>query len=370
MSTGIRTISMERAHVSGTTIESITVDLVNTPPQPPYVWRAGLPGSEPATVSARVTIATRDGHVGRASAARGVIVKDLVDRRIRDELVGRDAVQREFLWQRMWEVDRIEEFPIYMIGIIDTALWDLYGQITGRPVHELAGGFRQSLPAYASTVTYSSVEEYLDIADQCMERGFAAIKLHAWGDARRDARLAERLREHVGDDVALMYDGSAGFDLPDAVYVGRALQGAGFAWYEEPMREFSITAYRWLSQRVDVPLLVGETSEGAHYNMADFIASGCATYVRTSAALKGGITGALRIAHLAESFGLRAEVHGMGAVNRQLCMAIPNTTYYESLVWGNPISTDPAVNEQGMIVASTTPGVEYDDAGTGPSSTR
>ena len=51
------------------------------------------------------------------------------------------------------------------------------------------------------------------------------------------------LREHVGDDVPLMYDGSAGFDLPDAMYVGRALTRAGYLWYEEPMREYSITAY-------------------------------------------------------------------------------------------------------------------------------
>ena len=76
------------------------------------------------------------------------------------------------------------------------------------------------------------------------------------------------------------------------------------------MREFSVTAYRWLAERVDVPLLVGETSDGSHLNTADFIASGCATYVRTSANHRGGMTGAMRIAHLADSFRLRAEVHG------------------------------------------------------------
>ena len=58
------------------------------------------------------------------------------------------------------------------------------------------------------------------------------------------------------------------------------------------MREFNVTAYRWLSERVEVPLLVGETSDGSHLNTADFIASGCATYVRTSANHRGGITGA------------------------------------------------------------------------------
>jgi L-alanine-DL-glutamate epimerase-like enolase superfamily enzyme len=227
----------------------------------------------------------------------------------------------------------------------------------------LLGTYRTSLPAYASTVTYGSVEEYLDVADQCLERGFSAIKLHAWGDAVRDARLCQRLREHVGDDVELMYDGSAGFDLPDAIRLGRVLTELGFRWYEEPMREFNITSHRWLAERVGVPLLVGETSDGAHFNTADFIQAGTATYVRTSSGLKGGITGAMRIAHLAESFGLRAEVHGMGIPNQHLCMAIPNTTYYEALVWGNPIITDPAVGKDGLIRAAVDPGLSATQAG-------
>lgn len=160
-----------------------------------------------------------------------------------------------------------------------------------------------------------------------------------------------------------MYDGSAGFDLADAVYVGRALAEADYTWYEEPMREFSVTSYRWLAERVTVPLLVGETSDGAHLNMADFISAGAAGYVRTSAQYKGGITGALRIAHLADSFQLRSEVHGPGLVNAHLCMAIPNTSYYESLVYTNPVVREPAVGPDGMLRAPTQPGIGYGQPG-------
>ena len=157
-----------------------------------------------------------------------------------------------------------------------------------------------------------------------------------------------------------MYDGSAGFDLPDAVYLGHALADAGYFWYEEPMREFSVTAYKWLSQ--GGPLLVAETSDGAHTNTADFIASGCATFVRTSPGLKAGITGAMRIAHTADSFRLRAEVAGGGPVNVHLCMAISNSTYYESLVTSNPVVPDPSVDRRGMVTAPSAPGIGYSEA--------
>jgi len=244
--------------------------------------------------------------------------------------------------------------------LVDTALWDLGAKQAGLPLYHLLGGYRTSLPAYASTVTFASLEEYLDVADQCLALGYPALKLHAWGDARRDAQLCQTLRAHVGESVPLMYDGSAGFDLADAIYLGHAVAEADYLWYEEPMREFSITAHKQLAAAVRVPLLVAETSDGAHMNVADFIAAGCATFVRTEATFKGGITGGMRIAHLADAFHLRAEVHGGGLVNIHLCMAIANTTYYESLVTSNPVVRESVVDAQGLVHAPTAPGIGFE----------
>ena len=347
-------------------ITAVDVDLHQAPGPPPFRWRDGLPGSEPAHVAGVLRITTDDGFVGEAHVRRGVITQDLVNRRIRAELVGADPLMREHLWHRLWELDRVEEFPIYVLGLVDIALWDLAGKTAGLPVWRLLGGARTKIPAYASTVTYDSVEEYLDVADQCLAAGYPAIKLHAWGDVRRDAELCQRLRDHVGDAVPLMYDGSAGFDLADAIYLGHALSDAGYLWYEEPMREFNITAHRRLAEKVRVPLMVAETSDGAHMNTADFLAAGCATFVRTSAALKAGVTGAMRIAHLADAFHVRAEVHGPSIVHQHLCMSIKNTTYYEAIVHSNPIHSPPEVDAEGMVAAPTSPGFGYADAEVSP----
>ena len=344
-------------------IAAVDVDLIPLPAvSPPFIWRRGLRGSAPARTTAVLRITTDDGAVGEAYHEwSGAMLDDIVDRILREELVGERADRREWLWHRLWELDRTEEFPIWLIGIVDVALWDLEGRVLGVPVHRLLGTYRDSIPAYASTTTFSTIEEYLDVADQCLELGYPAIKLHGWGDHKADAVLCQRLRDHVGPDVELMYDGSAAFDLPSAVYLGDALSEAKYLWYEEPMREFNVTAYRWLSERVDVPLLVGETSDGSHLNTADFIASGCATYVRTSANHRGGMTGAMRIAHLADSFRLRAEVHGPTEPAVHLCMAIPNCTYYESLVVSNPATRETRVGRDGFVRAPTEPGIALPD---------
>jgi L-alanine-DL-glutamate epimerase-like enolase superfamily enzyme len=344
-------------------ITAVDVVRVQVPAvEPAFVWRDGLPGSEPATEGAWLLIRTDEGVTGLSFAPRGVVVEDYVNRRLRTELIGQDPLAREHLWHRVWEMDRIERFPVAVQGIVDVALWDLAAKSVDLPLYKLLGSARESVPAYASTVTFATTEAFLDVADQCLELGYPAIKLHAWGDARRDAALCLALRDHVGPDVPLMYDGSAGFDLMDAVYVGKALGDAGYLWYEEPMKEFSVTAYKWLGERVDVPLLVAEVAEGVHMNTADFIASGCASGVRTDAELRGGITGAMRVAHLADSFLLRAEVHGSGIVSRHLCMAINNNSYYEALIESTTVADCRPEVVQGVLHAPTLPGVGYEEA--------
>lgn len=335
-----------------THVESYSVPIWGV--SPPFAWRRGLLGAPPDGEGAVLRICTAGGAEGVALAPRrgaGTILGDVVNRFLRNELVGSDALQREWLWHRLWELDRTEELPLYILGLVDTALWDLAGRVANQPTWQLLGGFRRAIPAYASTVTFATLEEYLDVCTQCLELGYPAIKLHAWGDARADARLCLAVREHVGADVPLMYDGSAGFDLPDAVYLGDALADAGYLWYEEPIREFSVTAYKWLGERVRVPLCVAETSDGAHMNTADFIVSGAVSFVRTGTDLRGGITGAMRTAHLADAFQLRAEVHGMGNYSQHLCMAIPNTTYYESLVTSTEVTREAVVDQHGFVHA-------------------
>ncbi len=299
---------------------------VEAPVAHEFVWRVGLPGSGTTTETTWLRLLTDDCVEGWSTIPRGAIAVDLVRRRLRDALIGQDPLQKEFLWHRIWEIDRIEEFPIYALGAANVAVWDITAKAADLPLYQLLGGYRDKIAAYASTVTFASQD----------------------------------LRRHVGDEIALMYDGSAGFNPYDALYLGRALEDAGYLWYEEPMREFSLGAYRRLCDDLDIPVLAAETSDGAHHNVADFILHGAADMVRTSVHYKGGITGAMRIAHLADAFQMTAEVHGGGPANLQVCLAVRNTTFYESLVTANPIVVEPGIDRDGFIHAPTLPGVGFD----------
>jgi L-alanine-DL-glutamate epimerase-like enolase superfamily enzyme len=311
--------------------------LPSTARPPRFRWRTGLAGdgdgtpSGESTYHAIVKLETDEGIAGVAHAGRGYAVADIVRRRFKS-LIGLDPLLTEQLWHRIWELDRSEEFQVHMLGLVDIACWDIKSRKANLPLYKLLGGFEAKVPAYASTVTWNRMDEYERYIKESRDVGFKAFKLHAWGDAKADAQLCRNLRKWVGDDADLMFDGSAGWDYTTSLWFGRVLEDVNFLWYEEPMREFDIPSYAELCRALDIPILAAETSDGVHWNGATWIQYRALDMIRTSAGFKGGVTGAMKVAHLAESFGMRAQVHGMGYANLHICAAIPNNDYYEQLV--------------------------------------
>ena len=51
--------------------------------------------------------------------------------------------------------------------------------------------------------------------------------------------------------------------------------------------------------------------------------------MRTGTYEDGGITGAMKVAHASEGFGLDVEFHGGGLAHRHCIAAVRNTNYYE-----------------------------------------
>jgi L-alanine-DL-glutamate epimerase-like enolase superfamily enzyme len=339
-------------------------------PPVPFRWRAGLPGSGDGTPlnqrpkSAILRMDTDEGIIGVTKLGDGEAVASLTRRRLKT-LFGQDPMMTEKLWTMIWEIDRVEEMNMAHLGIVDLLAWDIKSKKAGLPVYQMIGGNDPKVQVYASTVTWNTMDEYDRHIKECIDEGFTAFKLHAWGDATEDARLCRNLRKWAGDDAILMFDGSAGWDLTTSLSFGRALEDLNFYWYEEPMREFNITTYRKLCQGLKIPVLAAETSDGAHWNAATWIDNDALDMMRTSTFYKGGITGALKIAHLAEAHSIKAQVHGMGLPNAQLCAAIPNNDFYEQLVYSSDhIKSLKARAElpitAGFITVPDTPGLGFD----------
>lgn len=350
-------------------ITGFTAWVLEADPGPAFIWRDGLPGSHGDIPNggrprkAVVRMETDAGLSGVVEFNRGDGVIDLVRRRFH-HFIGENPLLTERMWHLVWEVDRVEEINMRLLGALDMLCWDVKSQAAGMPVYQMLGGHDRVVPAYASTVTWPTLAEYERHIKHCMDIGFTAFKLHAWGDVKRDIDLSRHLRRWTGPDADLMFDGSAGWDYVDALKVGKALQDEGFLWYEEPMREFYLGAYTKLCEKLDIPVLAAETSDGVHFNMATWIETRALDMTRVSSFYKGGFTGAMKVAHMSESFGMRCQVHGMGLENAQICAAISNNDYYEQLVMNTEQidglkNLGPLAIVDGNLTVSDEPGIGY-----------
>ena len=253
-------------------------------------------------------------------------------------LLGKDPLMREALFNDIKRAQRITNNADY--GPADIALWDIAGKMVGLPIYQLLGGYRTDLPCYASTDHgddlpggLNSPEGYADFAEQCLELGYPAFKLHVWGEPpfRRDVELVHAVGRRVGDRMDLMLDGSCAYrTFHDALTVGRALDDESFMWYEDPYSDGGISAqgHRKLRELLKTPLLMTEMVRGLEPKV-DVIVSGATDFLRADLGKDGGITGVMKIAHVPEGFGLDAEIHGCGPAERHCMAAIRNTNYYE-----------------------------------------
>ena len=351
-------------------ITGFTAWLVEHEPGPKFIWRDGIPGSHgdiphgSKPRKAVIRMETDSGLEGVIELGRGDAVIDLVRRRFH-EFIGENPLLTERMWRLVWEIDRIEELPMRMLGVVDMLCWDIKSKHAGMPIYQMLGGDDRVVPAYASTVTWPTMDEFERYIKLSRDVGFKAFKLHAWGGpVKRDIELCKNLRKWVGDDADLMFDGSAGWDYVNALEFGKAIQDLGFLWYEEPMREFHLGSYAKLCDKLDIPILAAETSDGVHGNMASWIEAKALDMTRVSSFNKGGFTGSMKVAHLSESHGMRAQVHGMGLENAQICAAISNNDYYEQLVMNEEQikgldKLGPLAIVDGNLTVSDEPGIGY-----------
>jgi len=299
---------------------------------------------------------------------------------VRPQLIGVDALDIGIIWERLWKQERA--LTSVVIGAVDTALWDILGQVAGLPIHRLLGTVRHQIPAYVSSWLHERPEDYAAEAAHYQSLGFTAYKFHPTTQWRsrggrdvplsEDIRTAELVRDAVGPDMKLMFDSPLVYSYEEALTMGRVLEELGYHWYEDPLPPDDIYGYQRLRQQLRIPVLATEMTGGGPYNYAQWILGSATDYLRGDVAFKGGITPLMKIARTAEVFRLGFELHdGFNATGNvagtHVSMAVPNGQFFEILtvqdtgVYGfdnfNYGLAEPLEIVGGNVLAPTGPGL-------------
>jgi galactonate dehydratase len=264
-------------------------------------------------------------------------------------LEGRDARPVEHHWNALHRDAYYQGAAICAaISAIDIALWDLKGKALGVPVYELLGG-----PTRTRARTYGHVyaRTQAEVVADCRAKagaGFTAIgHLNPFLDEGEDveyfeshvdridgavARVAQ-FRDAVGPHVDLCIELHRRLTPAEAEVFAHAVAPLRPMWLEDPIRPEPIDAMALLRDRIHVPIATGERFTTL-YQFDQLIRRGGVDYVRPSIGLCGGITGARKIAAIAEAAGVQVAPHNpfspvVLAAELSLAAAIPNFAIQE-----------------------------------------
>ena len=314
-------------------IAAIETRVYRYPLDPPF---AAAWDPEPRTqqVATIVVVRSDDGSEGYASG-------DAVpDRELLEQLlVGVDVTATDTVHELLETVDLHHGRN----WIVEVAVWDLLARARDEPLSRMLGAERARIAAYASSGELVDPDERVRRCRALGDAGVLAtkIRLHS-RDWRLDLPVIEAVRDSV-PDLEVLVDANQGWRMPGdltprwdvetAIAFAKELERLDIYWLEEPLPTADIEGYSALARSTGVRIAAGELVRTAA-EARDLVTRAQVDVIQPDVVLSGGITGARRIAALAEREGRMWSPHtwsnGYGLlVNLHAALAFSNCPYLE-----------------------------------------
>jgi L-alanine-DL-glutamate epimerase-like enolase superfamily enzyme len=289
-------------------------------------------------------------------------------------LPGRSVLEFPALTSQ-WDPGRRRVGQSSYASAIDNCLWDILGKAVNLPVYRLLGAYKERVRAYASSQHLKTVDDFVADLQHAKKDGFTAYKIHPpelpGGDCdyKLDMEVAKAVRKHAGDNFPLLYDPVGVYTRDEAMKVGRLLDQLNFVSYEDAIPTTDIEGLAQLAEALDVPITIGEFIYSP-YNYAEYVRRGACDVVRFIVDNVGGITGGMKVARMAECFGMECQPHNWGttldhAVHFHCELAMPNCVWFEMTqpqgITDRPYFKDQIrIDKEGYVPAPTKPGLGYE----------
>ncbi|HEY6909624.1 MAG TPA: enolase C-terminal domain-like protein [Myxococcales bacterium] len=239
----------------------------------------------------------------------------------------------------------------------DVACWDALAVAAGKPLAALLGGAPRPIPAYNSNgLGLMEPGAAADEAEALLSGGFRAVKLRLGHPTlQADLEAVRAVRKRLPADVALMVDYNQALTVAEALRRGRALDGEGVYWLEEPIRHDDYRGSRKLTRELRTPVQIGENFS-LPFAMEEAIRASACDYVMPDLERIGGVTGWQRAAALAAAGGMEMSSHLFPEVSAHLLSVTPTCHWLEFVDWAGAILAEPLRISDGHAMPSARPG--------------
>ena len=284
-----------------------------------------------------VRIRDTDGNEGCGYTAlmvnQGAAVSKIIENVCAEIVKSEDPRNIEWIWSKIWKTHHYagRGAPLsFAIAAVDTALWDMRGNVLGEPLWRLLGGYNPTVRAYAGNIDLNfPVDKLLTGASKSLDAGFRSIKMRLGKPTlQEDIKRVAAMRRHLGPDIELMTDANEAWRPDQALRALRALREFDLVWVEEPIGPDNFAGYAHLRANGGIPIAAGENL----HTVAEFaalIAAGGVDFPEPDLTTCGGITPWMKVAHLADAHGLPVTSHGAHDIHVHLLAATSNNAYLE-----------------------------------------
>ena len=351
-------------------------------------------------------VETDEGIVGYGEGTRhaGPVIAEAI-RWLEPHVVGTSPFEIESLYTTLFKATHYVWGSIFSCAIsaIESALWDIMGKATGKPVYDLIGGKVWDDVRLYSHIGGGSQIIRLDIAEgsvaaddfgaikeraqDLVSRGFTCVKTFQanryqitkgsaarlgdfWpnmhmdrNDIQATARKVEFIRQQVGEDVEITFD-AHGLNAVSALRLAKALEPLDLLWYEEPVHPFNLSALKQLRAETSIPIAMSERLH-ASTEFAEVIDTDAVDVVMVDVQWCGGVSQAKKIAAIAESRYLPITLHNCNSplasiINAHIAVTLPNFISMEfmdpDVPWRDEIITEPLRVKEGRLELNDKPG--------------
>jgi mandelate racemase len=241
---------------------------------------------------------------------------------------------------------------------LDAALWDALAVAAGLPLATFLGAKPKPIPAYNSSgLGLMSPEAAADEAEKLLAGGFLSVKLRlGHPNLEQDLAVTRALRKRLPDAIELPVDYNQALTVAEAIRRGRALEGEGVAWLEEPIRHDDYAGNATVARELAVPVQIGENFNGPQA-MIEALAARACDYVMPDAARIGGVSGWIQAAGIAAAHGIEMSSHLLPEISAHLLAATPTCHYLEYVDWADAILEEPLQIQDGLARVPDRPGI-------------
>jgi mannonate dehydratase len=306
-----------------------------------------------------------------------------IDKYLNDFCKGKDVDNVEDMWQTAYQSSYWRNGPVLNNALsgLDQALWDIKGKRANMPVYQLLGGkCRFAIDCYAHA-SGNSPDEVAESVQGFIDTGFRHVRIQmggygasqllgGYGESGQPSEpdfkkagfgmpddnymdsvkytksvidMFDTVRKKCGERVELLHDVHERVQPMEAINMIKALEQYRPFFIEDPFSPENNRYFELLRQHTTVPIAMGELFNSPH-EWVDPMKEQLFDFIRIHISQIGGITPAMKVAHLGEWFNVRTAWHGPGdvspvghAANAHIDFAVWNFGIQESVTFSDTL---------------------------------